>query len=98
LKNKHRVIIITLVVFQRNWNIMQVFVFFCLLFCLDIKNILKKCFCISIKTKNTDIHYQDSNSLSLRNKFCKLGVIYEDIEYVSILNYNDASNQYIFYS
>ncbi len=87
--------------------------FLCLLLCLSIKNIFKKCLCISTETKNDsdntnysihnrkiNISYYDSNALSFKNKPNNLGVIYEDIEYVCWLNDNvsDKNHQYIFYS
>lgn len=85
--------------------------FLCLLLCLSIKNIFKKCLCISTETKNdsddtnynihkrkTNISYYDSNALSFKNKPNNLEVIYEDIEHKSWLSDNEKNNQYIFYS
>lgn len=72
---------------------------FCFLFLFTIKNIFKKCLCISTRTKHSDkdTKYQLPTGLSFKHPQNKLGVIYEDIEYVSISD-NTGIKQYIFYS
>lgn len=83
--------------------------FFCLLLYANIKNLFKKCTCISIKTKHSndnhsidnkkmkDPKYRQPTGLSFKYSQNKLGVIHEDIEYATI-NDNYEIKQYIFYS
>jgi hypothetical protein len=76
---------------------------------MNIEDVLKKCLCISIKTKHsqdnpvvnkkkiTDIKHRHPTGLSFKYPQNQLEVIYEETEYESE-NDNSDIKQYIFYS